>query len=377
MKRVVLIPDSFKGTMSSGEICGIMKNQIEIYYPQAEVVAIPVADGGEGSVDAFLTAMGGRKVYTDVKGPYMEDMEAFYGVVDSQTAIVELAVCAGLPLVENNRHPGQTTTYGVGQLMVHAATHGCNKIIVGIGGSCTNDLGTGAAAAAGVKFYNKAGNLFVPTGGTLCEIDRIDLSGLDPALKNVEIVGMCDIDNPLYGENGAAYVFAPQKGADENLVRRLDEGLRSASKVIKEQLNIDVSQISGAGAAGGVGGGMVAFFGAGLQMGIEVILNTVGFDRLADNADLIISGEGKMDTQSLNGKVVIGVARRAKRIGVPLVAVVGDIGDGIEQAYQEGVSGVFSINRVAVDFKEAKQRSQSDLALTMNNLMRFLVRLGY
>ncbi|MDF2633037.1 MAG: glycerate kinase [Caproiciproducens sp.] len=377
MKKVVLIPDSFKGTMSSGEICGIMKNQIEIYYPQAEVVAIPVADGGEGSVDAFLTAMGGRKVYTDVKGPYMEDMEAFYGVVDSNTAIVELAVCAGLPLVENNRHPDQTTTYGVGQLMVHAATHGCSKIIVGIGGSCTNDLGTGAAAAAGVKFYDKAGNLFVPTGGTLCEIDRIDLSGLDPALKNVEIVGMCDIDNPLYGENGAAYVFAPQKGADENLVRRLDEGLRSASKVIKEQLNIDVSQISGAGAAGGVGGGMVAFFGAGLQMGIEVILNTVGFDRLADNADLIISGEGKMDTQSLNGKVVIGVARRAKRIGVPLVAVVGDIGDGIEQAYQEGVSGVFSINRVAVDFKEAKQRSQSDLALTMNNLMRFLVRLGY
>lgn len=377
MEKIVLIPDSFKGTMSSTEICDIMKNQIKTYYPESEVISIPVADGGEGSVDAFLTAMGGRKVFTQVKGPYMEDMEAFYGVVNEDTAIVELAVCAGLPLVEDNKHPDQTTTYGVGQLMAHAAANGCKKIIVGIGGSCTNDLGTGAAAAAGVKFYDKAEKSFVPTGGTLCEIDRIDVAGLDPVLKDVKIVGMCDIDNPLYGENGAAYVFAPQKGADENLVKSLDDGLKSASRVIQKQLNIDIAHIPGAGAAGGVGGGMVAFFGAKLQMGIEVILDTVAFDRLADNADLIISGEGKIDTQSLGGKVVIGVARRAKRLGVPLVAVVGDIGDGIEQAYQEGVSGVFSINRVAVDFKEAKQRCKSDLSLTMDNLMRFLVQLGY
>lgn len=376
MEKVVLIPDSFKGTMSSMEICEIMKNQIKTYYPRSEVISIPVADGGEGSVDAFLTAMGGRKVFTQVKGPYMEDMQAFYGVIGSGTAVVELAACAGLPLVDDDKHPDKTTTYGVGQLMEHAAIHGCNKIIVGIGGSCTNDLGTGAAAAAGIKFYDKEGNLFVPTGGTLCEIDRIDVSGLNPALRNVEIVGMCDIDNPLYGENGAACVFAPQKGADESLVKTLDKGLRSASRVIREQLNLDIAQIAGAGAAGGMGGGLIAFFGAELQMGIETILNTVGFDSLAANADLIISGEGKMDTQSLRGKVVIGVARHAKSLGIPLVAVVGDIGDGIEQAYQEGVSGVFSINRVAVDFKEAKQRSRSDLAFTIDNLMRFLIRLG-
>lgn len=377
MDKIVLIPDSFKGTMSSAEICGIIKEQIKKYYPGSEVISIPVADGGEGSVDAFLTAIGGRKVFTQVKGPYMEDMEAFYGVVNEDTAIVELAACAGLPLVEDNRHPDKTTTYGVGQLMVHAAAHGYKKIIVGIGGSCTNDLGTGAAAAAGVRFYDRAGQEFLPAGGTLCEIHRIDVSGLDPALKDAEIIGMCDIDNPLYGAKGAAYVFAPQKGADENLVKSLDNGLKSASRIIQEQLNKDIAQIPGAGAAGGVGGGMVAFFGAKLQMGIEVILDTVGFDKLAESANLIISGEGKMDTQSLGGKVVIGVARRAKRLGVPVIAVVGDIGDGIEQAYEEGVSGVFSINRVAVDFKEAKHRCKSDLALTADNLMRFLVRLGY
>lgn len=376
MKKIVLIPDSFKGTMSSIEICRIMKEQILIHYPLANVISIPVADGGEGSVDAFLTAMGGHRVFVEVKGPYMEKMQAYYGVVGSDTAIVELAVCAGLPLVDENKHPDQTTTYGVGQLMVHAATHGCSKIIVGIGGSCTNDLGTGAAAAAGVQFYDKSEQSFIPTGGTLCDIIRIDVSGLHPALKDVEIVGMCDIDNPLFGENGAAYVFAPQKGADENLVDLLDKGLRSASGVIQEQLHINITQMPGAGAAGGVGAGMIAFFGARLQMGIEVILDTVEFDRLAEGADLIISGEGMMDTQSLRGKVVIGAARRAKRLGIPLVAVVGDIGEGIEQAYQEGVSGVFSINRAAIPFKEAKMRCKSDLALTMDNLMRLFVCLG-
>ena len=271
----------------------------------------------------------------------------------------------------------KTSTYGVGQLILHAAESGCKKIIVGLGGSCTNDAGTGAAAACGVRFYNEEGKEFIPTGGTLSEIRKIDVSGFAPELKDVEIITMCDIDNPLYGPFGAAHVFGPQKGADEKMVLILDEGLRDISELIKTQLGKDISVIPGSGAAGGMGGGMVAFFDSKLQMGIETVLDTVNFNDVAKDADMIFTGEGKIDTQSIRGKVVIGVARRAKSLGVPVVAVVGDIGDDIELAYEEGVSGIFSINRVAVDFKLAKKRSKSDLALTMNNLMRFIKRLNF
>ncbi|NLM75239.1 MAG: glycerate kinase [Clostridiaceae bacterium] len=377
MKKFVLIPDSFKGTMTSVEICRIMDEEIRKIYPDADIVSIPVADGGEGSVDAFLSACGGKKIELTVKGPYLEEMTGFYGVLDNGTAVIEMAACAGLPLVENNKNPLKTSTYGVGQLILHAAESGCKKIIVGLGGSCTNDAGTGAAAACGVRFYNEEGKEFIPTGGTLSEIRKIDVSGFAPELKDVEIITMCDIDNPLYGPFGAAHVFGPQKGADEKMVLILDEGLRDISELIKTQLGKDISVIPGSGAAGGMGGGMVAFFDSKLQMGIETVLDTVNFNDVAKDADMIFTGEGKIDTQSIRGKVVIGVARRAKSLGVPVVAVVGDIGDDIELAYEEGVSGIFSINRVAVDFKLAKKRSKSDLALTMNNLMRFIKRLNF
>lgn len=377
MKKFVLIPDSFKGTMTPVEICRIMDEEIRKIYPDADIVSIPVADGGEGSVDAFLSACGGKKIELTVKGPYLEEMTGFYGVLDNGTAVIEMAACAGLPLVENNKNPLKTSTYGVGQLILHAAESGCKKIIVGLGGSCTNDAGTGAAAACGVRFYNEEGKEFIPTGGTLSEIRKIDVSGFAPELKDVEIITMCDIDNPLYGPFGAAHVFGPQKGADEKMVLILDEGLRDISELIKTQLGKDISVIPGSGAAGGMGGGMVAFFDSKLQMGIETVLDTVNFNDVAKDADMIFTGEGKIDTQSIRGKVVIGVARRAKSLGVPVVAVVGDIGDDIELAYEEGVSGIFSINRVAVDFKLAKKRSKSDLALTMNNLMRFIKRLNF
>lgn len=377
MKKFVLIPDSFKGTMTSVEICRIMDEEIRKIYPDADIVSIPVADGGEGSVDAFLSACGGKKIELTVKGPYLEEMTGFYGVLDNGTAVIEMAACAGLPLVENNKNPLKTSTYGVGQLILHAAESGCKKIIVGLGGSCTNDAGTGAVAACGVRFYNEEGKEFIPTGGTLSEIRKIDVSGFAPELKDVEIITMCDIDNPLYGPFGAAHVFGPQKGADEKMVLILDEGLRDISELIKTQLGKDISVIPGSGAAGGMGGGMVAFFDSKLQMGIETVLDTVNFNDVAKDADMIFTGEGKIDTQSIRGKVVIGVARRAKSLGVPVVAVVGDIGDDIELAYEEGVSGIFSINRVAVDFKLAKKRSKSDLALTMNNLMRFIKRLNF
>lgn len=378
MKKVILMPDSFKGTMSSSEICGIMEKAVRAYYPDAEVVPIPVADGGEGSVDAFLAAVGGERVTVPVRGPYMEEMEGYYGLLDGgSTAVIEMAACAGLPLVGENRHAEKTTTYGVGQLMAHAAGRGCKKMIVGLGGSATNDFGAGAAAALGVRFLDGAGEEFVPVGENLARVAKIDMSGLLPALRGIEVITMCDIDNPLCGKNGAAHIFGPQKGADPAMVEYLDGQLRAIAETVKRELGRGVADLPGAGAAGGMGGGMVAFLGSRLQMGIETVLDTVGFDRLVSDADLVLSGEGKIDTQSLRGKVVIGVARRCKKHGVPLVALVGDIGDNIENAYEEGVSAVFSTNRVAVDFSVARTRSKSDMALTVDNLMRFLSRIGF
>ncbi|MDR1030207.1 MAG: glycerate kinase [Treponema sp.] len=388
--KVVLVPDSFKGTMGSGEICEIVKARIMSRYPDAEVLAIPVADGGEGTVDAFLAAMHGEKVFVPVKGPYQETLEGFYGIVQDRhtkvaVGIIEMAACAGLPLVGCKLHPDQTTTFGVGQLIAHAMRRGCKKLILGLGGSATNDLGTGAAAALGIRFLDAAGNLFVPVGGTLSRIVSIDTSGLLPELKGLEkgaITAMCDIDNPLYGENGAAFVFAPQKGADPSLVTLLDEQLRAGSAAIQRELHRDVSMLPGAGAAGGMGGGMVAFLGASLKMGIETVLDTVAFETLLKGADLVISGEGRFDAQSLRGKVLIGVARRAKQAGVPVIALVGDIGSAgdrgdavfalVEAATVQGVSAMFSINTVAVSFDEAKKRCREDLRLTADNIVKLM-----
>ena len=372
MKKVLLIPDSFKGTMSSSEICDIMRKAVHNYYPNAEIISIPVADGGEGSVDSFLAAVGGKKVTLAVKGPYFEDIQSFYGILPDNTAVVEMAAAAGLPLVGDNMHAEKTTTFGVGQLIEHAAKTGCKKIIVGLGGSATNDGGTGAAAALGVCFKDAMGKVFIPVGETLSNISSIDINGLSPALAGVEFITMCDIDNPLCGPQGASAVFGPQKGADETMVQILDANLAHLADVVKKDLGKDIRNLAGAGAAGGMGGGMVAFFNGRLQMGIETVLDTVQFNSLLKDADMVFSGEGKIDFQSLRGKVVIGVARRTKKAGVPLIAIVGDIGDNIEGAYDEGVNAIFSINRVAVPFKEAKSRSKSDLTLTMENLMRFI-----
>ena len=375
MKKFLLIPDSFKGTMSSTQICSIMEEAIHRYYPESTVVSIPVADGGEGSVDSFLTAMGGKRVVVEVTGPYFGKMEAFYGIVDGDTAVIEMAACAGLPLVGDDKRTHQATTYGVGELMLHAARRGCKRIIVGLGGSATTDGGTGAAAASGVGFYNRKGEKFVPTGETLAEITRIDESTRDSVLDGIEIVTMCDIDNPLHGKHGAAHVFGPQKGADGKMVEFLDAQLRALGETVSQSLGKEIANLPGAGAAGGMGGGMVAFFDAKLEMGIDVVLDTVRFDELLEGASMVFTGEGKLDSQSLRGKVVMGIARRTKRQDVPLVAVVGDIGDPIEGAYDGGVSAIFSINRVAKDFKQVMARAPQDLALTMDNLMRFLHRL--
>ena len=373
MKKVILMPDSFKGTMSSSEICAIMKARILEHFPDCEIESIPVADGGEGTVECFLEAMNGERVTLGVKGPFMEDIEGFYAIVEGgKTAIIEMAATASLPMVHGRENPCLTTTFGVGQLIRDAVSRGCKKIVVGLGGSCTNDMGAGAAAGAGAIFRDASGKQFVPTGSTLEKIASIDVSAIRELLCGVEVVAMCDIDNPLYGPTGAAYVFSPQKGADEKTVKLLDNNLRACSETVKKELGIDVSLLAGAGAAGGMGAGMVAFFGATLKAGIETVLDTVGFERIASDADFIFTGEGKIDSQSLRGKVVIGIAQRAAKLPVPVIAVVGDIGDNMEPAYDMGVSAIYSINRVAVDFSKAKHRSKSDLSLTMDTVMRTL-----
>ena len=371
MQKIILIPDSFKGTMSSREICEIMKDVALRHYPKAEIISVPVADGGEGSVDCFLAALGGKRVTLKVKGPYFEELESFYGVLTNGSAVIEMAACAGLPLVADNRSAEKTTTYGVGQMIAHAVNAGAKKIIVGLGGSATNDGGCGAAAALGIKFYNAGGGLFVPTGETLLQIDRIDFSDLLLNYQNVELITMCDIDNPLCGEQGAAHVFGPQKGASPEQVVRLDQGLAHLAEVLRIATGIDIENLPGAGAAGGMGGGMVAFFGSRLQMGIDTVLDVVRFDELVIGADLVISGEGKIDSQSLSGKAVIGIARRTKLAGVPMIAIVGDIGDDVESIYDQGIVGIFSINRVAATFEILKNRCQEDLEMTVDNLFRY------
>lgn len=372
MNKVILIPDSFKGTMSSAEICQIMKKEILKAYPECDVISIPVADGGEGSVDAFLEALGGEKVFKTVTGPYMgESVNGYYGILPGNVAIVEMAAAAALPMVGDRKDPSKTTTYGVGQLIIDAASKGVEKIIVGLGGSATNDAACGLASACGVTFLDSEGKAFIPVGATLDKVAKIDTSTIDERLKNIKIVTMCDIDNPFYGPEGAPAVYGPQKGANENMVKELDEKMRKLSEVMIRDCGVDVQHIPGSGAAGGMGGGMVAFFSSELQMGIETVLDTVHFDSLLDGADFVFTGEGKIDGQSLRGKVVIGVARKAKAKGVKVVAIVGDIGDDVSGAYKEGVTGIFSINRVAVTYKEARVRAKNDLALTMENLLYY------
>lgn len=373
MEKILLVPDSFKGTLSSRQVCQVMAGQLRRFFPQAQVKSIPVADGGEGSVEAFLAAAGGERRTRTVTGPFGEPVEAFYGVLgDGRTAVIEMAACAGLPLAEGRLNPERATTYGVGELLLAAKEAGCTKAILGLGGSCTNDGGAGAAAALGAKFTRADGAAFLPTGGTLGEIAALDVSPVAQALQGMELTAMCDIDNPLYGDAGAAAVFAPQKGADAAMVARLDAGLRHLGQVSARCLGRDFSHLPGAGAAGGLGFGMAAFCGAQLRMGIDAVLDAVGFDSLLPGTDMVFTGEGKIDSQSARGKVVSGVAARCRKAGVPVVAVVGQIGQGFEEMYQQGLTAVFSINRAAQPFAESRFHAGENLALTMENIARLL-----
>lgn len=375
MAKYVLIPDSFKGTLSSEDICRIASEEILRLEPEAEICAIPVADGGEGTVDAFLAAVGGTRAEVPCTGPCGQEVMGFYGLLPDGTAVVEMAAAAGLPLAGACRDPEKTTTYGVGQLMAHALSRGAKRLVLGLGGSATNDGGCGAAAALGAEFLDAEGRAFVPTGGTLTQIACIRMEGLRETLAGAEVTVMCDIDNHLCGPAGAAAVFGPQKGADAAMVARMDAGLRHLAETLEKDVGMEVLTLAGGGSAGGFGAGAAAFFGGQLRMGIDVVLDLTDFDRKCRGASLVITGEGHLDSQSLRGKTVVGVARRARALGVPAAALVGGCETALDAVYAEGVSGVFPIHPALCTWPQAAARTEEDLRFTMGNLLRFMAAL--
>lgn len=373
MQNFILVPDSFKGTLSAIEVCNIMKSSIKNLYKDANIISVPVADGGEGTVDAFLYALGGEKKSAWVSDAFNEQkILAHYAMLKDDIAVIEMAACAGLPLVKNRLEPDKTTTFGVGELIIDAINSGAKKIILGLGGSATNDGGCGMAAALGVKFKDEQDQEFIPTGGTLSQIYKIDMNNIYSKIKDIEFISMCDVDNPLCGRLGASAVFAPQKGADEDMVKSLDEGLAHLAKVIKRDLHIEVKDIKGAGAAGGLGAGSIAFLQSKLTKGIDVILDTINFDELVSKADIVFTGEGKIDSQSLHGKVVMGVANRSQKYKTPVIVVTGAIGENIQEAYNKGITAIFSINKEPMEFSKSALKSKENMILTMENILRLL-----
>ena len=375
MKKCIVISDSFKGSLSSGEICDIARACFAEVLSDCELTAIPVADGGEGTVDCFHQVCGGELVPVTVQGPFGQDMEAAYLRLDGGRAVIEMASSAGLPLVGDRRDPRITSTYGVGQQIRHAVEQGSTQILLGLGGSCTNDGGCGCAAALGVRFLDRAGQAFVPTGGTLDQIAHIDVSGARQLLQTVKLTAMCDIDNPMHGPTGASCIFGPQKGADPAMVEFLDGQLKALDAVIQRELHRAVADVPGAGAAGAFGAGILAFLDGTLCPGIEAVLDLVDFDGKLKDCDLVITGEGRFDSQSIRGKVVSGVSRRAKRQGVPVAVIAGSVAEDVESVSADpdsGVTAVFSINRQAMDYSESRPFSRRNYRYTLENLLRLM-----
>lgn len=364
MNKCIVIPDSFKGTMSSVEVCGLLEGAIREVFPNCEIYSIPIADGGEGTVDCFSHTLGGKRQQVTVSGPFGEAVDSFYGIF-GEVAVIEMAAAAGLNLAYGKLNPLKASTYGVGQLIRHAVDAGCTKVILGLGGSCTNDAGTGMAAALGTRFFRSDGSSFIPLGDTLTEIERIDTSRTEQLLKDIDIEAMCDISNPMFGKNGAAYVFAPQKGASAEDVLILDHNLKHLSEKIETSLKIRVKELPGSGAAGAMGAGVYAFLKGKLVSGIELLLKTVQFDKRLEGCDAVITGEGKLDRQSFGGKVIAGVAHHAKQYGVPVIAIAGCIEDGLQAKLKEhGIDKVLPVYDSQVELEAILPTCSEDLRST-------------
>lgn len=374
--KIIVAPDSFKGSSSSVEVAGAVERGIRKVFPDAEVVKVPIADGGEGTVEAVVLGGGGEYRDVEVTGPLAGRVTSRYGLIEGGRAVIEMAAASGLTLIpENRRNPLRTTTRGTGELIADALDQGCTEILIGIGGSATNDAGVGMAQALGYSFRDATGKEIGHGGGELSRITTIDPTGAHPRLPECTIRVACDVRNPLYGVDGAAHVYGPQKGATPEMVETLDRNLRHFASVVRGSLGKEIAEIPGSGAAGGLGAGLVAFCGAELRSGIESVLDIVRFDDLAEGADLVITGEGAMDGSSLFGKVPVGVAARIRNMNIPVIAIVGAIGAGASRVHDLGIDAVMSIVDAPMALSDAMKNSQRLIEEAAERLMR-IIRAG-
>lgn len=372
--KFVLAPDSFKESMTAKEVCLAMENGIKKVFEDAEFIHVPMADGGEGTARSLVDATGGKMYEKRVCGPLFDKVDAKFGILgDNQTAIIEMAEASGLDLIKRDkRNPLLTTTYGVGELIKEALDKKVNKIIIGLGGSATNDGGFGMLKALGVKFLDKNGVELSQGNGELSKLFKIDMSGLDKRILDVQIEAACDVENPLCGENGASYVFGRQKGADDNMIKLMDQNLKKYANIIADTINKDVDNIKGAGAAGGLGAALVGFCNAKLKKGIDLVIEYSDLKRKMKDADYVFTGEGSMDFQTKFGKTPVGVSMVAKEYNIPVIAFAGRVGDGIEDLYDMGISAVFSILRGVSSLDEALKLGSINIQNTAENVARVL-----
>ncbi|EGS7960383.1 glycerate kinase [Vibrio cholerae] len=373
--KVVIAPDSFKESLTAKQVCDAIQAGLARVWHDAKFVAIPVADGGEGTVQSLVDATQGRLVEVKVMGPQGKRVEAFYGMLgDNQTAVIEMAAASGLhhvPLAQ--RDPKLTTSFGTGELIRHALGQGVTKLIIGLGGSATNDGGVGMLAALGARFTNADGDPIQLTGGGLRELTHIDLQDFDPRLQHCDILVACDVNNPLCGDKGASAVFGPQKGATPEDVQLLDGALRQFGLLTEKVTGKMVLESAGAGAAGGMGAALLAYTQARLRPGIEIVLETVQLAYQVSDADLVITGEGRIDSQTVHGKTPMGVAKVAKRFDVPVLALCGCTGDNYQAVYQCGIDAVFAAVPRAMSLEDALKESDFNLADLAENVARLWV----
>ncbi len=359
--KIAVAPDSFKENLSAVEVARAIAKGLKKVLPEAEVLEIPMADGGEGTVETLTEDTGGQIIGCDVTGPLGERIrKARFGILgDGNTAVIEMAASSGLALVPpEKRNPLKTTTYGTGELIRAALDHGVSRIIIGIGGSATVDGGAGMAQALGAQLLDKNGRNIGFGGGELARLEKIDLTTLDSRIEKTEVIVASDVANPLVGKKGAARVFGPQKGATAEMVETLEKNLHHLSEVIERDVGIKVGNRLGAGAAGGLGAGLVAFLGAKPRRGINVVLQAVRFQERIKDCDLVITGEGRIDNQSVFGKTAVGVARASKELGLPVIAIVGSVGEGADQVLSHGIDAYFSILSTPMNLEEAFASSQ-------------------
>ncbi|WP_081982859.1 MULTISPECIES: glycerate kinase [unclassified Cetobacterium] len=359
--KVLVAIDSFKGSLSSLELGEAIEEGIKKVYIDAEVTKIPIADGGEGTVVSLVEGTNGEFVSLKVNNPLMEKIEARYGIMgDKKTAVIEMAEASGLTLVPiQKRNPMKTTTYGTGELIKNAIEKGCREFIIGIGGSATNDAGLGMLQALGYKFLDKDKVELGFGGEILSKVKYIDSSEAISELKKCKFLIACDVDNTFYGENGAAEIYSRQKGATEEMVKKLDKGLKHLAEVIKKEIKIDISNLSGAGAAGGLGGGLVAFLNGKLSPGIEIVLEKVGIENKIQDVDFVITGEGRLDNQTAMGKAPIGVAKIAKKFDVPVIAIAGGVTEDAWKTHEKGIDSFFSVINYPITLKEAMRKENA------------------